>query len=207
MERQTIRVTGHGELRVQPDTVRMTLTLAQTDEAYDRAVAAAEDAAARVSEALAKAGISELRACGLRTEPKYETVTDESGRRTQKFAGYCAVRRIRASFAAEADLLGKALSALAASGAAPEISVEYTLARPEALREELLARAVKDAKSRAKAIAKAADIKLKGIVTLENAGHGMPFVRAAALRMDGGADLAPEDMTFTEDVIAVYEIG
>ncbi len=105
------------------------------------------------------------------------------------------------------ELTGRILAALAGSGAAPEIATEYLLSDREALRGELLARAVKDAKARAKAIAKAAGVKLGDVLSVQNGGHGMPVVRAAAFRADSGAELEPEDMVLTDEVNAVFAIG
>ena len=160
-EERTIRVTGRGELRVKPDTVRLTLTIGRTEPDFAAAVDAAEKASAAAVAALAEAGAAEkdVRVLSLRTEPHYETIADENGVRTRKFAGYSAVRRIRAELGTDPAALGRALTLLAACGAAPEIATEYTRKDEDALRGELLALAVKDAKRRAKAIAKAAGVK------------------------------------------------
>ena len=206
-EHATIRVTGHSEKHVRPDTVRLTLAVERTDHDHAAALRATEDAAQAVKDALLRAGVREedVRALGLRCEPRYETATDENGIRTRIFAGYTASRRIRAQFAADPAALGSVLEALSASGAAPEASTEYLFAGYDALRDELVACAVKDAKQRAKTIAKAAGVKLKRVLHAEYGGHGMPVVRAAALRMNA-AELAPEDVALTEDVTVTYEI-
>ena len=119
-EERTIRVTGRGELRVKPDTVRLTLTIGRTEPDFAAAVDAAEKASAAAVAALAEAGAAgkDVRALSLRTEPHYETIADENGVRTRKFAGYSAVRRIRAELGTDPAALGRALTLLAACGAA-----------------------------------------------------------------------------------------
>ena len=206
-EERTIRVTGRGELRVKPDTVRLTLTIGRTEPDFAAAVDAAEKASAAAVAALAEAGAAgkDVRALSLRTEPHYETIADENGVRTRKFSGYSAVRRIRAELGTDPAALGRALTLLAACGAAPEIATEYTRKDEDALRGELLALAVKDAKRRAKAIAKAAGVKLGNMLTAENGGHGMPVARAAVLRMDS-AELEPEDIVLSDEVTVLFEI-
>ena len=141
---RTINVTGYGELHAKPDTVRLTLTVERTDADYAAAVRATEQCCAAVTDALVAAGVGEkhIRALSLRTQPRYETSADENGARTRKFAGYAAVRRIRAEFSADAELTGRILDALAGSGAAPEIATEYLLSDREALRGELRAQHV-----------------------------------------------------------------
>lgn len=201
-----IRVTGHGELRIKPDVVHLTLTLERTDADYADAVAAAEEAAKTAKEALLKAGVgeAEMRALSLRTQPRYETVTDENGVRTRKFTGYSAVRRMRAELGADPAVLGRVIAALANCGAAPETAAEYDLKDGESLREKLIALAVKDARRRAKTMAKAADVRLGAVLSMET-GSSTPIVRAAALRMDG-AELQPEEIVLTEDVRMIYAI-
>ena len=146
---------------------------------------ATEQCCAAVTDALIAAGVGEkhIRALSLRTQPRYETSADENGARTRKFAGYAAVRRIRAEFSADAELTGGILDAIAGRGAAPEIATEYLLSDREALRGELLARAVKDAKARAKAIAEGLDIKSTTIV-VELSSH-----RQMVKDTDKGAEL------------------
>ena len=96
------------------------------------------------------------------------------------------------------------IAALAASGAAPETAAEYDLKDGESLREKLITLAVKDARRRAKTMAKAADVRLGAVLSMET-GSSTPIVRAAALRMDG-AELQPEEIVLTEDVRMIYAI-
>ena len=135
-EERTIRVTGRGELRVKPDTVRLTLTIGRTEPDFAAAVDAAEKASAAAVAALAEAGAAgkDVRALSLRTEPHYETIADENGVRTRKFAGYSAVRRIRAELGTDPAALGRALTLLAACGAAPEIAIIHAQRRRRAAR-------------------------------------------------------------------------
>ena len=53
----------------------------------------------------------------------------------------------------------------------------------------------------------AAGVKLGDVLSVQNGGHGMPVVRAAAFRADSGAELEPEDMVLTDEVNAVFAIG
>lgn len=205
---RTIRVTGTGTLSAAPDVMRMTMTVERTHSEYSATVNAAESAAKALSAALAKHGFSEnVRMLSLRTEPRYEVVTDENGLRTRRFAGYAAVRRLRAETNADPARTCELIAAVSESGTAAELSAEYALRDENAFRGELLARAVKDAKARAKAIAKAAGVKLGDLLTVENGAHAVPFVRAAALRADSGAEIAPEDITLSDEITAVFSIG
>lgn len=207
MTERTIAVTGKGILRLVPDLARLTLAVSASDADYAAAVRAAEEHAANVKNALAGvAGAENVKAASVRVEPHFETVT-ENGVQTRRQTGYTATRRLRAELCARPALLAEALQAVAQSGAAPELSVEYTLAEADKARRKALALAVRDAKKRAEAIAKAADVRLSGVRSMEcGAQNAFPAVRAMAMRADL-ADLAPEEIEICEEVRAVFDIG
>lgn len=204
---RTILVTGRGEMRIPPDTVNLTLTIERVQKDYAAAVDECERAARAAVGALTSAGIGgeNVRALSLRTDARYD-MTEENGVRRRTFAGYAAVRRIRAQFACDGALLARVLTALAGCGASPEIAAEYALKDEEALHGELLALSVRDARRRAEAMAVAAGVKLGCVLTMDSRSHGVPLVRAAALRMDGAAELQPEEIVLTDEVQITYSI-
>lgn len=202
---RTIQVTGQGVLRLAPDLVRLTLSVSAADSDFAQAVRAAEESGARVKEALERSGAAQVRAAGVRTEPLYETVT-ENGTSLRRQTGYTATRCLRAELSADPALLAQVLTALADSGASPALSAEYALQNEEALRGELLALAVRDARSRAEAMAAAAGVKLGCVLAMDSRSHGAPLVRAAALRMDGAAEPQPEEIVLTDEVQVTYSI-
>lgn len=204
---RTIQVTGQGVLRLAPDLVRLTLSVSAADSDFAQAVRAAEESGARVKEALERSGAAQVRAAGVRTEPLYETVT-ENGASVRRQTGYTATRRLRAELSADPALLAQVLTALADSGASPALSAEYALQNEAALRGELLALAVRDARSRAEAMAAAAGVKLGDVRTVLSGQQGaFPVVRAMAMRTNDISDLSPEEIAIAEEVTMTFDIG
>ena len=206
MTERTITVTGRGALHLAPDLVRLTLSVSKAHSDFAQAVRAAEEGGARVKEALEKSGAAQVKAAGVRTEPLYETVT-ENGTSVRRQTGYTATRRLRAELSADPALLAQVLAALADSGASPALSAEYTLADADKIRRHAAALAVKDAKKRAEAIAKAAGVKLGGVRTVQSGQHGaFPAVRAMAMRANDLSDLSPEELEIAEEVTVTFDI-
>ena len=207
MTERTITVTGRGALLLAPDLVRLTLSVSKAHSDFAQAVRAAEEGGARVKEALEKSGAAQVKAAGVRTEPLYETVT-ENGTSVRRQTGYTATRRLRAELSADPALLAQVLAALADSGASPALSAEYTLADADKAKRHAAALAVKDAKKRAEAIAKAAGVKLGGVRTVQSGQHGaFPAVRAMAMRANDLSDLSPEELEITEELTLTFDIG
>ena len=109
---RTITVTGRGMLHLAPDLVRLTLSVSAADSDFAKAVRAAEESGARVKKALEQGGAAQVKAAGVRTEPLYETVT-ENGGSVRRQTGYTATRRLRAELSADPALLAQVLTALA----------------------------------------------------------------------------------------------
>ena len=63
--------------------------------------------------------------------------------------------------------LGKILYALVQCELKPEFRISYTVKDPEAAKNELLGKAVKDAKEKAAVLSEAADVKLKDIQSID----------------------------------------
>lgn len=204
---RTITVTGRGMLHLAPDLVRLTLSVSAADSDFAKAVRAAEESGARVKKALEQGGAAQVKAAGVRTEPLYETVT-ENGGSVRRQTGYTAMRRLRAELSADPALLAQVLTALADSGASPALSAEYTLADEDKARRHAAALAVKDARKRAEAIAKAAGVRLDGVRTVQSGPHGtFPAVRAMAMRANDLSDLSPEEIEISEEVTVIFDIG
>ena len=203
---RTIKVTGRSEMRVKPDTANLSILVERTEPGYADALEAAERAAGKIRELLVKAGVpqAQIGMRGFRTATRYEEAAGQP--RVRRPVGYTAVWNLHAAFGADPALLRSVLAQLAEHNESAEISVAYALKDEKALRKELLARAVRDARSRAEIIADAAGVSLGEAVSIEHGGHAAPLMQAA-YRADGAADLTPEEIALTETVAAVFAIG
>ena len=111
------------------------------------------------------------------------------------------------------------MTVLSACEGAPEFTIQYTIADPEAAKNELLAKAVEDSKAKAKVLSSAAGVKIKEIVTIDYSWGEMEIVsapmRAMALRECKMADTAAngididieaDDIDVTDTVTIVWGI-
>ena len=205
MTERIITVNGRGVLRLAPDLVKLTLAVTATDPQYSAAVKRAEADAEKVCTALAGI-VPVLRSASLRVEPAYETVTEQGVPRRRQ-TGFTATRRIRTAFSASPALLADAVDAISQSGAAPALSVEYTLSDAESAQRRAAALAVADARARAEEIAAAAGVKLGAVRSVTCGTQGaFPAARMLAMHANDAAELAPEEIEFAEDVCIVFDI-
>ena len=133
--------------------------------------------------------------------------------------GYKYVHRMKIEFPAENERLGKMLSALAHCPVEPEFSIEYTVADPEAVKNELLGNAVKDSMKKAVVLAEASEVKLGKIIHIDYSWEEIDFVskpfREMSLRCcaededDAVAykmDIEPDNIDMTDTVTVVWEL-
>ena len=125
-------------------------------------------------------------------------------------------------FGSDNDRLGKVLYALANCLVKPEFRISYTVKDPEAAKNELLGKAVSDAKDKAAVLTEAAGVTLKDIQSIDYSWGEIDFeVRPMnrALMADecmapmaagtGGydMDIEPDDIEVSDTVTVLWEIG
>ena len=115
--------------------------------------------------------------------------------------------------------LGKILYALANSEIHPEFRISYTVKDPEAAKNEVLSKAVKDAKAKAVVLAEASGVSLKEMQTidyswgefdLEVRPMQRDMVFESRLMVPEGCyemDIEPDDIEVTDTVTVVWEIS
>lgn len=212
-----LRVEGNASLSIRPDWVSVFITLVRTDENYETLVSRSREELAALQEQLAPLGFAaeDLKTQYFNIGPRYFDQPDEKGVFRRVFAGYELRHELKLAFAADGALLGKLLAVLAFSSLAPEFRLQYSLHEPESVRETLLRSAVQDARQKALVLADAAGVTLGAIREINyGAEGGAPFVAYAApmARSLKAADAAPlnatpEDMSFSDRVSVVWEIG
>lgn len=218
MER-TIRVTGKGNLSVKPDTVRLIMTIEGMKEEYERSVEQSAIMTEEIKTVFEKLGFerNSLKTLYFNISAEYQA-RDKSWKR--RFEGYKFVHRTKIEFPADNSRLGKVLYALGHSAVCPEFRIEYTVAEPEKCKNDLLARAVMDSKEKAEVLAKAADVSLGDIITIDYSWGEIEFVSHPMDKMMleerclreapiGGAydmDIEPDDIEVSDNVTVVWSI-
>ena len=170
---RTVEVDGTGETRTSPDT-------ADLDLAIDTQAKTAEEAAAR-NAALATKVIDALKAKlgdkgktwtgGYSLNPEYADQSHPDGKPIIR--GYTAQNTITVQTGA-LDLFGPLIDAAIAAGANRVNSLDFNLRDDTSSRNDAIARAAKDARSQAEALAAALDLKLGPIINASNSSNDNP---------------------------------
>ena len=159
---KTITVQGGGKVRVKPDLVELTLQIEGNDKNYEKAAMLASEQIEKLSSALSALGFGEdeLKTTGFNVRTQYESVRDPGGEYREQFAGYVCAHSLKLSFDFSPERLSKTLSAIASSGSAPQLHIFFTAKDPEKISAALLRAAAKNAREKAKTLAKASGAAL-----------------------------------------------
>ena len=218
---KTIRVTGKGQLKVHPDMTRITIELEGMDWEYGETLKKSSKETEKMKDLLVPFGFerTDLKTLRFNVEPIYESykVKDEYKRR---FNGYKFTHVMKVEFDSDNKRLGKILYALANSTLHPEFSLSYTVKDPEAVKNELLGKAVKDAMAKAGVLSSAAGVKLGDIQSVDYSWGEIDFevrpmnrnlemydCKALEPTASYDMDIEPDDIELQDTVTVVWEIG
>ena len=215
---RSIRVTGKGKIKVHPDITRITLTLSGVEKDYAEALARSAQETEALKELLTEFGFerSDLKTLSFDVDTKYEYYQSH-GDSKKRFAGYEFTHRLKVEFSSDNKMLGKILYALAASELHPDFQISYTVADPEASKNELLGKAVKDAMTKASVLADVSGVKLLDIQSIDYSWSELDIEVGSfnnLCKYDGSVgggslvlDIEPDDIDLTDTVTVVWEIG
>ena len=220
---RTIRVTGKGQIKVKPDMTRITLSLEGVYPEYDETLRKSSENTESLKDLLSGFGFerSDLKTLYFNVDTEYESYKDK-GTYKQRFVGYKFSHQMKFEFDSDNDRLGKILYALAHCPASPEFRISYTVKDPEAAKNELLGKAVMDAREKAAVLTKAAGVTLKSIQCIDYSWGQINFEVEPMNKLlmadkclsvptiAGGAsydmDIEPDDIDVSDIVTVVWEI-
>jgi hypothetical protein len=197
---RTITVPGVGRAEVAPDTADVRLGVAVTRPTVAEARAAAAATAAAILESALAAGVArgDVRTSGLTVSPEY----DYDDRRP-RLRGQQVSHQYRVTVRA-LDALGAVIDGALAAGATTLDGVAFRTADPAAAEATARAAAIRDARSKATAIAAEAGVTLGGIVEVVEGGPGVPGPRPMVGRMAMVAEASPTPVEAGTEEIAVW---
>ena len=220
MER-TIRVTGRGKMNVKPDTIELNIFVSKVYPEYAEAMEASEEMTEVLKAAAERAGFDprDLKTTGFSINMNYEGVYDEKGNWKNKFAGYRYDHNLALRFDADNVKLGKMLWELSDCGADAEISINHTVKDPEPIRNELLAKAVKDSRTKAEVLAAASGVSLGDIISVDYSWGEMQIYNRTVDNLTFGSnskismteesfdmDIEADDIHIRDTVTVIWEI-
>jgi uncharacterized protein YggE len=217
---KTIRVTGKGRIKIKPDMTRITLTLEGTCRDYGETLAKSAKDTGMVRELLTGIGFepSDLKTLQFSVDTEYEGY-QEDGIYKQRFKGYRFRHVLKMEFPSDNERLGRILYALANCPVNPEFQISFTVRDREAAKNELLGKAVIDAKEKAAVLAQAAGVRLGEIRSIDYSWGEIDFeVRpmnrmmmadAAPMAAKSAFDMSiePDDIDVSDTVTVVWGIG
>ena len=219
---RTIRVTGRGQLKVHPDMTRIIITLEGRHKEYGETLQRSSRDTEKIKDLMAAFGFerSDLKTLNFAVDTEYETYK-ERGEYKQRFVGYKFRHLLKLEFDSDNKRLGKLLYALANCPLNPEFRIAYAVKDPEAAKNTLLGKAVKDAMEKAEVLAGAAGVTLKDIQSIDYSWGEINFEvspmrndmmtekrMAPMAAMDSyDMDIEPDDIEVSDTVTVVWEIG
>ncbi len=221
---RTIRVTGKGQIKFHPDMTRITLSLEGIYSEYAETLRRSSEDTERLKALLTGFGFapSDLKTLNFGVDTEYESYKDK-GAYKQRFIGYKFHHIMKVEFDSDNDRLGRVLYALSHCPMKPEFRLSYTVKDQEAAKNELLGKAVTDAKEKAAVLTQAAGVTLKGIQSIDYSWGQINFevqpmnrmlmadeCLAAPVVAEGASydmDIEPDDIEVSDNVTVLWEIG
>jgi uncharacterized protein len=205
-----ITVTGTGTVKGTPDTLRLDMGVEVTEPSVDQALERANAVAARLNDALKKAGLKQqdLQTTGLAINPTYDYPASGGA---PVLRGYTVSESVSATLR-DIDKAGAAISAAVAAGGdnARVHGISLALEGTGPLLTDARTRAVEDARAKAEAYADAVGRDLGDLVSItEQVSTPSPIAYSGA-DMAGAAKsvpIEPGSQAVGVTVTAVYAFG
>lgn len=202
-------VNGTGQVDVAPDMATITLGVVTEAPAADEAMAANSRALAEVVQRLSQAGIAarDIQTSSFSVSPQWTQPEDRE--RAPAIVGY-RVQNMVTARVRDLERLGSILDSVVQGGANQLAGLSLGLADPQEAMDEARRRAVADAIRRAQILAEASGVKLGPIVSISEAGAGMPqpMFKAEAAFAGRAMDvpIAAGDLTVEATVSMAWQI-
>jgi uncharacterized protein YggE len=207
--RQTVRVTGRGEVSARPDLAVVTLGVITAAKSASEAMQTNAKAASALVAALKDKGIAPKDIATSSIDLASEYSYDNQNKTPPRLIGYKASNRVEVRLR-EIDKVGELLDQAVASGVNEIRGPVFTFANPGKLRDEARRLAAIDATKNAGIFAEGLGLKLGKVVNLSegsNAAEPRPVVMA---RMAADVASAPPveagEQDVTVNVTAIFEL-
>lgn len=221
---RSITVSGMEERKVVPDEAHITVNLNAQDKDMNKARAAHQQKLAKLMDIVKKNGIDERKVStqSSNIQPVYTYRNDASGNSQRVFEGYRAQTQLDITVP-DTKKLGTLMDQIASAGfeqgANTEwgnlISVYYTLSDPDKVRDEMLVKAIANARAKASRMADAAGASLGKVYSINESGTPQfqpvmapMMARAGMAKAEMAMDAAPPagEQNVQSNVTVTYEL-
>jgi hypothetical protein len=205
---RTITVNGEGEVHGVPDRAELSAGVSTVAPTANAALAENARKMTAVFEALKRLGIAgrAIQTSNFSVQPQYADTTRNNG--APRITGYEVSNEVDVTLD-DTKRLGTVLDTLVAAGANQINSVGFDISDPGTLQAKAREAAMADALSRAQTYARAGDVGLGPVVSIQETGGEAPRPMLRATIMAGLAAPTPTaagELTVTADVTVVFEL-
>ena len=217
-EKRTIRVIGKGRIKLKPDMTRITFSLKGIYPEYEETVRKSSEVTEQLKDLISNYGFkrSDLKTLYFNIDTEYENYRENDVYK-QRLVGYRYSHTMKLEFESDQSRLGKILFGLAHCNYTPEFRISYTVKDSEAAKNQLLAKAVQDAREKADVLSKAAGVELKDILSIDYSWGEIEFAvhptgelgmceNYKCLDESYDLDIEPDDIDVSDTVTVVWEI-
>lgn len=203
---RSISVSGHGEVRVVPDTATVTIGVVSSAATAREALDANNTAMTALMAALQKAGIDarDMTTSNFSVGPRYDY---NNAAQPPKLLGYDVNNSVTV-VARKIDDLGGLLDVAVSSGSNQINGVAFSVSKPDAALVEARKLAVADARQKAEIYAMAGNFKLGHILSLSEGVDVAPppYLAQKARAADAAVPIAQGEQALSVDVNVSYGI-
>lgn len=169
-DKRVISVSGSGEVTVEPDVAYLNFGIETKGKTANEAQKANAELFAKLNKTLLedyKLDKKDVKSTSFNVQPEY-TYTEKDG---QKLVGYIAYHQVQVTYRA-LDKIGQLLDAVSAAGVNRVNNIQFSTEKQEQYELQAIEKAMKNAETKAKAIAKTAGKELKGVISVQQSSGG-----------------------------------
>ena len=200
-EPSVIRVSGAASVTMAPDVAGVSFRAITTDDDRQVAITDNNDLMSDIFQVLRQRGVEDddIRTSAFSVNAITETIVDDEGYTRRIPAGYRVINNVTVVIR-NLDEVGGIIGAVLATGANLTGGPTFRVSDTSIGYYEAIAMASRSAQNRARAIADALDVRIVGVISVdETAGTNMPVVQ-------GGIIAAPEPLTDASPGIAAAPV-
>lgn len=199
-----VRVTGKGAVAVKPDQLQFTVLLEEKGPVTSKLNANLEKNSQLIVNLLNKYHVdnNDIQSLRVQLNPWFER--NEDG---MKQSGFILSRQIRINLR-QLEQYDKIIDGILKIGANRIEGFQYIASNQRDMYDRALALAVKDAKQRAQILSQSANVKLGGVISInENSGYSAPQPMFKMNAMAESSGYQPGQIEVNADVEVVFRIG
>lgn len=218
---RTIQISGKGKIRVKPDLTRITIILEGVYKDYGESLKKSAEDTRILKDLFARHGFdrSDVKTLSFDVDTKYERYQKKDESYASRLVGYEFTHRLKVEFDMDNKRLGEIIYSLANTKAiSPQFHISYIVKDQEKSKNELLANAVSDAKTKADLLTKALGVSLGEIQTIDYSWREIIFEERdirlnkqvcfeASPSGSYDIDIEPDDIEATDTVTIVWTIS